>query len=145
MLPRRRRRGSWSAPEGVTPFHSEHTFYPFEGGHVGTPTTFRKAGSSAALCRSHERIQVLGPYQEEPKKGSIHVVVGKGAFLGVHPRASGLFLNIVLDHALESARVTKVEQVSRTRFHNELKLTDPGEIDAELLGWIGEAYALKAS
>jgi hypothetical protein len=91
-----------------------------------------------------EKMQALGPYQEEPKKGSIHLVVGKGAFLGVHPRVSGLLLNVVLDHALESARVTKVEQVSRTRFHNELKLIDAGEIDAELLGWIREAYALKA-
>jgi hypothetical protein len=91
-----------------------------------------------------ERMQGLGPYQEEPKKGSIHVVVGKGAFLGVHPRAAGLLLNIVLDRALESPRVAKAEQVSRTRFHNELKVTELAEIDAELLGWIREAYALKA-
>jgi hypothetical protein len=49
-----------------------------------------------------------------------------------------------VNRALESARVTKVEQVSRTRFHNELKVTEVGELGAELLGWICEAYALKA-
>jgi len=34
------------------------------------------------------------------------------------------------------------EQVSKNRFHNELKLSSPDEIDAELLAWLNDAYAL---
>lgn len=86
-----------------------------------------------------------GPYTAERKKTSVHVVAGRGAFLGVHPRAGGLLLNLVLDHALTSPRLAKVEQVSRSRYHNEVKLTAEEEIDAELLGWIAEAYRLKTT
>ena len=38
--------------------------------------------------------------------------------------------------------VTKAEQVSKNRFHNELKLTSASEIDEDLLGWLKDAYAL---
>ncbi len=41
-----------------------------------------------------------------------------------------------------SPRIAKSEQVSKNRFHNELKLTSPDEIDAELLSWLKDAYAL---
>jgi hypothetical protein len=86
-----------------------------------------------------------GPYSEELKQTSVHVTAGKGAFLGVHPRANGLLLNIVLDRALESPRLAKVEQVSRSRYHNEVKVAEANEIDAELLAWIAEAYRLKTT
>jgi hypothetical protein len=35
-----------------------------------------------------------------------------------------------------------MEQVSAKRFHYELKLTSPDEVDAELVGWLKEAYHL---
>src|SRR5580704_6801187 len=66
-----------------------------------------------------ERVQEIGSSTEELKKTSVHVVAGSGAFLGVHPRATSLLLNIVLDHAIESPRISKGEQVSKTRYHNE--------------------------
>jgi hypothetical protein len=39
-----------------------------------------------------------------------------------------------------STLLTKTEQVSKNRFHNELKLNSPDEIDEELLGWLKDAY-----
>jgi uncharacterized protein DUF5655 len=63
-------------------------------------------------------------------------------FADVHPRKSSFSLNIRADYPVESPCIAKSEQVSKNRFHNELKLTSPGEIDAELLGWLQDAYAL---
>lgn len=63
-------------------------------------------------------------------------------FAGVHPRKSYLILNLRTDAVIESPRIVKSEQVSKNRFHNEVKLTSPQEIDEELLGWLKEAYAL---
>ncbi len=88
-----------------------------------------------------EVLQTLGPFQEEPKKTSIHLVRTVG-FAGVHPRKSSLILNLRTASGLESPRIVKSEQVSKHRFHNEVKLTSPEEIDEELLGWLKEAYTL---
>lgn len=88
-----------------------------------------------------EALHALGPFQEEPKKTSIHLVRTVG-FAGVHPRKSFLILNLRTASVLENPRIVKSEQVSKNRFHNEVKLTSPDEIDEELLGWLKEAYAL---
>jgi hypothetical protein len=90
-----------------------------------------------------DRMTVIGSFMEEPKKTSVHIVAGRGAFLGVHPRSNSLLLNIVLDHALTSDRLTKVDQVSKSRYHNELKVTVESDMNDELLGWIREAFILK--
>ena len=86
-----------------------------------------------------EQLTTVGPYQVETKKTSLHVLRGT-AFLGIHPRADGLLLNIVTDAPLDSPRVRKSEQVSRNRCHNEVLLTSPEELDPELTGWLVKAY-----
>jgi hypothetical protein len=49
------------------------------------------------------------------------------------PGAGGILLNIVLARQLESARVHRAQSVSANRWHNEIILQDPKEMDAELL------------
>lgn len=85
----------------------------------------------------------IGPFTEEPKKTSIHLVRTTG-FAGVHPRKRSLTLNLRTDHPLDHARVARVEQVSKHRYHNEVKLERPEDVDDELLGWLREAYLLGA-
>lgn len=85
----------------------------------------------------------LGNYQLEFKGTSIHIVA-KSAFLGVHFMKSALVLNIVLDHEINSSRVHKVEQVSKSRFHNEIRLSSLDQVDEELVSWIKEAYKLRS-
>jgi uncharacterized protein DUF5655 len=74
---------------------------------------------------------------------SFHVAHGR-AFLGIHPRRGGILVNIVLARQLESARAHRAERVSANRWHNEIILRDPAELDAELFTWIREAYDLTA-
>src|SRR4029450_9469613 len=88
-----------------------------------------------------EALAEIGPFHEEPKKTSIHRVRTAG-FAGVHPRKSYIYLNLRTDRAIQSARISKTEQVSKNRYHNETKIASPDEVDAELLGWLAEAYAL---
>ena len=88
-----------------------------------------------------EALHTIGPFQEEPKKTSLHLVHRVG-FAGVHPRKSYLILNLRTDHPIESQRIFKTEQVSKSRFHNEVKLASPGDVDEELLGWLKDAYML---
>ena len=58
----------------------------------------------------------------------------------MHPRKSAVILNLRLARPLEGQRIVKSEQVSKSRYHNEVRLTSPDEVDAELAGWLREAY-----
>jgi hypothetical protein len=109
----------------------------------GVDTLF--AGKDAVVRAIYERLlQVLhsfGPFQEEPKKTSIHLVHTSG-FAGIHPRKSFLYLNVRMARPLQTERVAKSEQVSKNRYHNEIKIASADDIDAELIDWLREAYAL---
>jgi hypothetical protein len=83
----------------------------------------------------------FGPVAEEPKKTSIHLV-NKTAFAGIATRKSALVLTIKSDRRLSSPRIHKSEQTSANRFHHEVKLSRPAEVDAELVNWLKNAYAL---
>ena len=110
---------------------------------VATDALF--AGKDATVLATYRRIldavRPLGPFREEPKKTSIHLARTSG-FAGVHPKKSALTLTIRTERPIASPRVAKAEQVSKNRYHNDLKLTAPHEVDAELIGWLEEAYAL---
>lgn len=88
-----------------------------------------------------EEIKKFGEVTEEEKKTSIHLVSGT-AFAGVHPRKNYFVLTIVSDSPIKSPRITKTEQVSKNRFHNELKIERPVDINAEVLGWLKSAHEL---
>ena len=83
----------------------------------------------------------FGAVVEEPKKTSIHLV-NKSAFAGVMTRKNALVLNIKSDAPIKHERITKREQISASRFHQEVKLTSPEEVDSVLIGWLKEAYAI---
>ncbi len=85
--------------------------------------------------------QKLGPVQEDPKKTSIHLVRNK-AFAGVATRKTALILTLKADADVKSKRIMRREQVSRNRWHVEIKLEKPGQVDRELKGWLKRAYEL---
>jgi len=85
----------------------------------------------------------FGRVIEEPKKTSIHLV-NKSAFAGVTTRKNALILNIKSAAPIQHTRIAKSEQLSAMRFHQEVKLTSPDEVDAVLVGWLKDAYAISA-
>lgn len=108
----------------------------------------------AALSTSEPEVQDLyqalvlfchdvGPYSVEEKKTSIHLV-RKSAFAGVHPRRKHLVLTVKAASAINSDRIFTSEQVSKSRWHHEIRLTGPTDLDQELLGWLRQAYGISA-
>lgn len=85
----------------------------------------------------------LGPFREDPKKTSIHLS-RKTAFAGVATRKDSLILTIKSATDLVGARVVKREQVSASRWHVEVRLDSPQQVDAQLKRWLGAAYNLSA-
>ncbi|MFA9288621.1 MAG: DUF5655 domain-containing protein [Weeksellaceae bacterium] len=86
-------------------------------------------------------IDIFGNIIIEEKKTSIHLK-NRAAFAGVHPRKSYLILNIVSSEPIVSPRIMKTEQVSKSRFHNELKIEKAEDIDDELIKWLHKAFDL---
>jgi hypothetical protein len=85
----------------------------------------------------------LGPFQEDPKKTSIHLN-RKTAFAGVATRKDALILTLKSSKDLKGPRVAKREQVSANRWHVEVRLESPKDVDAQLDGWLAAAYELSA-
>jgi hypothetical protein len=97
--------------------------------------------SSVIYAKLLEVLKQLGSFEVEPKQTSLHLTNGR-AFVGVHPRKGALLLNIVTSEALTSDRFQRTEQISAHRWHNEIVLSSPGDIDQELAAWLAQAYAL---
>ncbi len=101
--------------------------------------------SSAAVAKTYEAIvreaRRFGKVREEPKKTSIHLA-RRTAFAGVAVQRAALILTLKADGDIKSTRVRKREQVSANRWHVEIKLTTPAEVDSQVRGWLERAYSL---
>lgn len=113
--------------------------------HIDDAVDALFAGKNAVVRRIYDRLWEglgrVGPFHAEAKTTSIHLV-HRSSFAGIHPRKSSLLLTLRTDRPIDSPRVVKREQVSRSRWHNDLKLTAPDEVDDELVGWLVDAYTL---
>src|SRR6185436_4159064 len=96
-----------------------------------------KATYSAIL----KAAKALGPVKEEAKKTSIHLV-RKSAFAGVATRKTALILTLKSDSDVASERIMKREQASANRWHLEIKLETPEQVDREIVAWLRKAYEL---
>jgi predicted DNA-binding protein (MmcQ/YjbR family) len=83
----------------------------------------------------------LGPVEEDPKKTSIHLN-RRVAFAGVQTRKDALILTLKSDRDMKHSRVHKTEQTSANRWHFEVRLNDPAEVDEQLLQWLRSSYEL---
>ena len=83
----------------------------------------------------------IGPVSEEPKKTSIHLVA-RTAFAGIATRRTSLILTLKSAKDIRSPRIEKREQVSAHRWHVEIRLAKPADVDRQLTTWLSAAYAL---
>ena len=101
--------------------------------------------SAATVAATYEAIvreaKRFGTIREEPKKTSIHLA-RRTAFAGVAVQRAALILTIKSDGDIKNTRVRKREQVSANRWHIEVKLTTPAEVDSQVRGWLQRAYSL---
>jgi hypothetical protein len=99
--------------------------------------------AQATYDRLLQKTRQFGRVSEEPKKTSIHLV-NRTAFAGVVTRKGAIILTVKSDRQLSSPRIHRSERTSSNRFHHEVKLGAPSDVDAELLKWLKDAYELSA-
>jgi hypothetical protein len=95
----------------------------------------------ATYRRLLDTARALGPVTEDPKKTSIHLV-RRTAFAGVATRRSALILTLKSATDIRSPRIVKRDQASANRWHVEVRLEDPAQVDRQLISWLKAAYAL---
>jgi len=83
----------------------------------------------------------LGTVTEDPKKTSIHLN-RRVAFAGVQTRKDALILTLKSDREVKHRRVHKTEQTSANRWHFEVRLNDPAEVDEQVVQWLRSSYEL---
>lgn len=99
----------------------------------------------AVVSRARAKIGAQG-FSLDPKQTCVHVTAGKGgvAYAGLHPRKNAMLLNIRLHEPLTSKRLRKVDQISKNRFDCEVILSSEADVDAEIIGWLQNAYRVAA-
>jgi hypothetical protein len=95
----------------------------------------------AVYQRLLEVAQAFGPVMEDPKKTSIHLV-HHAAFAGVATRRSSLILTLKSASDIRNPRIQKREQTSAHRWHLEVRLEKPEDIDRQVTTWLRAAYDL---
>ena len=80
-----------------------------------------------------------GPVEQDPKKTSIHLN-RRTAFAGIATRKDALILTVKSTTDIESKRISKHERASANRWHLEIRLTSPAQVDAELSRWLRASY-----
>ena len=85
--------------------------------------------------------RAFGPVTEDPKKTSIHLV-RHGAYAGVTTRRSSLILTLKSATDIRHSRIQKREQTSANRWHVEVRLEKPADIDRQVTTWLRAAYDL---
>jgi len=85
--------------------------------------------------------RTLGPVEEDPKKTSIHLN-RRTAFAGVATRKSAIILTLKASSDIDDARIVKHEQASANRWHLNIRLEQPRDVDASVVRWLKQAYEL---
>jgi hypothetical protein len=83
----------------------------------------------------------IGPFREDPKKTSIHLI-RKSAFAGVATRKDALLVTIKAGADIRSRRIVKHQHASAKRWYLDVRLEHPEDVDHELKSWLATAMAL---
>jgi hypothetical protein len=102
-------------------------------------------GRDPVVRKIYDRIvraaESLGPVREDPKKTSIHLA-RHTAFAGVMTRKDALILTLKSSRDIRSPRVIKHQHTSANRWHVDVRLQDPAQVDEELKAWLKQSIDL---
>ena len=103
----------------------------------------RTPGVRASYERLLNAARAFGPFQEEPKKTSIHLV-RRTAFAGIATQKGALILTVKADSDHPGSAAIRRQKTSANRWHLEFRLERPEDVDPALVRLLEKAYALAA-
>lgn len=85
----------------------------------------------------------IGPHAVVPVKTMI-VVRAASNFAGLVMRRNSVDVAFFLPRMLNSTRIHKIEKVGPSKYAHHTRLTSIGDVDAQLIKWLREAYEVGA-
>lgn len=141
MSEKQRSRPMWTCPQCGRQFANSHQ------SHVCARHTLAEhlEGKPAAIISLYRQleavIQSMGPVIVVPEKTRIAFQV-RMSFAAVMLKQRWIDGHVVLSRRVESPRFRRIESISPRNHVHAFRLSSLQEIDAELTGWIAEAYVV---
>lgn len=135
------RRRFWQCPKCGRRFSHRNQWhscvsYSIQDHFRGKPASLKRIFDSLL-----KELRAYGPVRIDAVKTSINLA-GKSHFGGVRVGQDSLNVGFVLHRVVKDKRIVRKLKVDRNKFVHTVNLTRLEDVDAQLLGWLREAYAL---
>ena len=135
-------RGSrtWSCPRCGRPFPNRNQPHSC-GAHSTEGFLAGKSHEARELFEAFvEAVEGLGEVRIDATRSDV-AFVARSEFAGASDVTnSGLAGYFVLDHSIESPRLTEVDEVAADRFVHRFSIAEANDIDDELRSWLEESF-----
>jgi hypothetical protein len=138
---RRRDRALWTCPSCGRSFVTRNAYHScavhtLEEPFAGKPPRVRELFD---LIR--QTVETFGPVTVVPYRDRVAFMV-RVRFAGVAPRRAWVDVDFWLPRREDSPRLRRVETLSPSTHVHCVRVTDPADVDGQLVGWLREAYAV---
>ncbi|HYJ78723.1 MAG TPA: DUF5655 domain-containing protein [Longimicrobiaceae bacterium] len=131
----------WHCPACGRPFASHGQPHSCVVATVEQHLAGKGAPAAALYHRFAGAVEACGPVMLAPAKTRIGFQV-RMIFSAVTVRRDRLDAHVVLARRLEHPRFRKVESISPRNHVHHFRIRAPEEVDAEVMEWLREAYAV---
>ena len=130
---------SWTCPRCARTFAREDQFHSHDTEDVDA----HFAGRAEHLRQAFDTlIGLLPPDVRVDALSSVIVLSAGHTFAYITVQAKRLLVGVFLEHAVESPRVVKIDEVSVRKFGSVIDVRGPDDVDDELERWLRQAYRL---
>lgn len=129
----------WTCPKCGNAFVSRNIYHSCRRFELDHPFRGKPPEIRGLFDRLRGMVEGYGPVRVLPYDDHVGFMV-QVRFAGATPRKKWLDVAFWLTRRLESPRFRRIETITpRTHLHL-LRVTEPGQLDSELSGWLREAY-----
>jgi hypothetical protein len=133
----------WRCPRCGRPFANRNQSHACGAGDLDTLFGRSEPQVRATFERVVEVARRCGPLEVVPEKTRVALQV-RMSFAAFTPRRRWLDGHVVLARALPAERFRRVETFSPRNHLHAFRLSTPQDVDAEVAGWLAEAYDVGA-
>jgi hypothetical protein len=136
-----RERPLWTCPKCGNQFVNKNGFHSCRRWSLDEAFRGRPAFVRELFQHFREVIETCGPVRMVPYRDRVGFMV-RVRFAGAAPKRDCLEIGFWLPRRIASERFHKVETIYPNAHIHVLRISQPGELDSEVVGWIKEAYAV---
>ncbi|MGH7644672.1 MAG: DUF5655 domain-containing protein [Gemmatimonadales bacterium] len=138
-----RPRALWSCPRCGNEFVTRNMFHSCRRYDLDALFADKPPEIRALFDRFRALVEGCGPVKVLPYRDKVGFMVRvRFAGAGAVPRQRQLEIGFWLRRRLKSRRFTKIETIYPNAHVHRVRITEPAELDAEVRGWVKEAYAV---